>query len=572
MILIKEPLSDHAIDLDIVSSTWRSLHEPEGFDELISAWDRKFANSSSTARHLPVDATLSRLLGGLSSRLDSYADVETRDQLEVWVRRASSPAMALSPEGRVVTLNYGAADFFGIEQGQLAGTAWVQERSLGEFKKIRRAAVAGGNAAYAILRLIDQRGQECIAEAFPVQSAETDVTYTVIRSLELAWDGQINLHLAQAFGLTEAECAICKLLFSGCDVDAVAGARGVTTETVRTQIKRVLTKAELRSRVELIRLLGMLCARATAERERTSLEWSDPLRNEQIFTRADGRRLAYTWTGAANGTPILFLHGELPYFVQHENIQRKIADAGLKLIGMSTPGHGNSDPLPDADQLDDGTNAVFELCNALNLKGTPAFSSYTGNFYLANAAVREPGRFSSLMCIGLPWNFPAGRWRKLALNQKVFAQLAHSSPKIFELVCRLGFRMVEREGPDFYLLRSFGESEVDRKTIFDPEYQPLLRVCCRHLTSQGHKAFFNEMTMVGQNDLADLLGQLEVPMHWLIPGDAENLGPEEVNAARGISDTISVEIVPGTGELLPYQRPDIFIERLSKLANEGTPH
>ena len=60
--------------------------------------------------------------------------------------------------------------------------------------------------------------------------------------------------LAGLYGLTEAEDKVCRLLVSGHDTRDIAEQRGVSIETVRTQVKRVLQKAGVQNRASLIRL------------------------------------------------------------------------------------------------------------------------------------------------------------------------------------------------------------------------------------------------------------------------------------------------------------------------------
>ncbi len=60
--------------------------------------------------------------------------------------------------------------------------------------------------------------------------------------------------LAGLYGLTTAEDNVCRLLVSGHDTKAIAEQREVGIETVRTQVKRVMQKADVQNRASLIRL------------------------------------------------------------------------------------------------------------------------------------------------------------------------------------------------------------------------------------------------------------------------------------------------------------------------------
>ena len=60
--------------------------------------------------------------------------------------------------------------------------------------------------------------------------------------------------IAKLYGLTQAEDDICSLLVSGMTTLEIAETRSVQLETVRSQIKRVLNKTQVKTRIQLIKL------------------------------------------------------------------------------------------------------------------------------------------------------------------------------------------------------------------------------------------------------------------------------------------------------------------------------
>ncbi len=73
--------------------------------------------------------------------------------------------------------------------------------------------------------------------------------------------------------------------------------------------------------------------------------------------------------------------------------------------------------------------------------------------------------------------------------------------------------------------------------------------------------------LLARHSIAEMLQPLGVPVHWLVPSEAENVDQDDIDSVRAIGPNISVERVPDTVELLPYQKPDLFIERLIQLAS-----
>ncbi|MEZ5585418.1 MAG: helix-turn-helix transcriptional regulator, partial [Candidatus Competibacteraceae bacterium] len=60
--------------------------------------------------------------------------------------------------------------------------------------------------------------------------------------------------LAVAFGLSKAEEDVCRRLALGRTNEEIADMRGVTLETVKSQVKAVLNKTRTRNRTELVHL------------------------------------------------------------------------------------------------------------------------------------------------------------------------------------------------------------------------------------------------------------------------------------------------------------------------------
>ncbi len=561
--------TERELDLEIVSASWRSLSDVEAYDSMMNAWERKFSATRSEPRIPMIDGALRRQLASIEELLlEDRSAVRIEDPLEAAVSQTPAPAMVLSPDGLVTALNEGASEYFGIQHGLRAGTDWIRDDSLADFRAVRESGLGKGNVDYAIIRTIVGDSEGSLAEVYQLKSSGTVAPFTVVRSLELEWLPGVTKALKKVFAFTQAEADISRLLFVHRDLRSVADQRGVTLETLRTQVKRILGKAEVHSKAELIRLFALLCARAAFQQEHTDLTWSDPLGREKLLTRRDGRKLAYSWMGAENGRPILFVAGQTSFSFLPEAMCRELEEREIKLISPSLPGHGNTDPVTHHDQLVDGCDAIEELCEALDLNSIPAITSRGGQFYLVYLALTRPDLVSSLLCVSLPWSISPNRRESLPWMQHTFFKLALEAPAAFDIACRLGYRMVKQRGPDFYLTRGYNDSGVDSETIAHPEIKPLLRAAIRHVVAQGYMAFKREQELCAKSPISDWVSKLQVPIHWLVPGQIGSIDDSDLAYIRGLNPLVSVEVVQGAGELLPYQLPDLFVERVSEMASE----
>lgn len=64
--------------------------------------------------------------------------------------------------------------------------------------------------------------------------------------------------IAKLYDLTPAEDAVCNLLVKGMTTNEIAAARSVKVETVRSQIKTLLDKIRVNTRIHLIKCLSVL--------------------------------------------------------------------------------------------------------------------------------------------------------------------------------------------------------------------------------------------------------------------------------------------------------------------------
>jgi len=74
-------------------------------------------------------------------------------------------------------------------------------------------------------------------------------------STELVWPEGFEDTVREAFGLTSAEVEIVRGIALGLPVKDIAEARGRSQETVRTQMRSILSKTETHSQSELLRVV-----------------------------------------------------------------------------------------------------------------------------------------------------------------------------------------------------------------------------------------------------------------------------------------------------------------------------
>ena len=436
------------IDLDIVSDTFRAFVDQAAFDSLIESWNQKlnaleadvsvFERHFSTAFFKQMDLAADTL-----DRLDAQA---FEDPLERLVSEVSGPAVVISPDLRVASVNAEGKDAFGASQGMFLSLDCMTPETRMDFDALLRAHSGRGNRAQAIVQILDPGTDEPAfrAEAFLYKTANQDGCYIVMRSLELNWTPEVSASLAHAFGMTEAEIEVAHQFFDSCDLATVAQSRGVSVHTVRTQMKTILSKTGATSQAELTRLISMIASRQMLQTRGLISEWQDPLGREQIIVTGTGRRIAWTWMGAKDGTPAIFLRGMAMGYLLPENAERKLKRAGITLFIPSRPGYGNSSLHDDLPVLEDNRAMVNAFLAEMGLKGCVGIGLSDGIIPLLAQQDKDPDTFSALVSVGFNGCLNRAAFRKLPVPQATLLRLARAAPRLLELIAKIGQRMIQR--------------------------------------------------------------------------------------------------------------------------------
>jgi DNA-binding CsgD family transcriptional regulator len=174
----------------------------------------------------------------------------------------------LDARGHLLLANRGARQIFAQNDGIALDGAAVHASGANDDAALRRAivgaveaAVAGrliestvlsvsrhsGRRPYAVMvgPLRPHIGDPTAADAVVVLYV-ADLEQGVLRRREV---------LRELYGLTEAETQLVELLCQGSSLDEAAGARGVTMNTARSQLKQVFAKTHTSRQSELVRLV-----------------------------------------------------------------------------------------------------------------------------------------------------------------------------------------------------------------------------------------------------------------------------------------------------------------------------
>lgn len=558
------------LDLDIVSDTFRAFVDQTAFDSLIERWNQKLnaldSETSLLERHFST--AFFKQMDVAADTLDRLDAQVFEDPLEKVVAEVAGPAVVISPDLRVASVNAEGEQSFGASQGTFLSLDCLSPESCVDFDTVLRATKGQGNFGQAIVQILDRfTGEPAFrAEAFLLKGSNQESHYIVIRSLELDWSPEVSATLSQAFDLTDAEIDVARQFFETCDLASVAALRKVSVHTVRTQMKTILSKTGATSQAELVRLFSMVASRQMLRNRGLLTEWQDPLGREKILVTDSRRKIAWTWMGAPDGTPAIFLRGMAMGYLLPESAEKMLKRAGIKLLIPSRPGYGNSSLFEELPVLEDNRVMLEEFLVGMGLKGCVGIGLSDGIIPLLAQQDKAPDTFSALISVGFNGCLNRAAFRKLPVPQATLLRLARTAPRLLDLIARIGQRMIARYGVDWYLDRAHASTPLDLQICRNPTTATLVRDACSHLVVQGTRTFVRDMQMF-HAPVDGAIDRLTIPMLSMVPTEDGLFDIDEYRQLETRNAQVSVLPVPESADLLIYQQTDFIMDRIIEVVS-----
>ncbi|WP_207101125.1 helix-turn-helix transcriptional regulator [Paracoccus shandongensis] len=557
-------------DLDLIASTYRSVLDDSAFEDMIAGWESRLTTSGAGTPQTKVSRRLLGQLAIFRDTLDNLGAPVTSDPLKVAVSEVPGPALVISPNGRVATINISGERAFGVRQGGQIDPARIAPGSREDYDALLRASGERHNGAHAILTILPaagEYGETLLAEAYLLRAAGQNRDHIAIRSLEIAWAPRAGDRLQQAFGLTQAECEVAELFFQSRNLDAIAQRRGVSLLTIRTQIKTIMGKMGAPSNVELMRLLAMVASREQVGLTGAAPVWHDPLNRESIIQTGGGRRIAWTWMGDRHGLPVVLSRGMTMTYLLPADCEARLKEAGICLYLLSRPGYGNSTIDASLDVMEDNRVALRAFLDRIVGRPCLGVGQADGVLPLVAEAAADPRRFHGLLAVGYAGGFDIPGLQRLPKIQRVMLQLAGSAPWVAELMAKSGHRMMRQHGLDWYLERAFRTNPINQVTLRNPDWTALIRNACEHALKQGHVTFVRELQLT-HFPIDPALQALAIPLLYLAPLDDPGIDLDACGRLGKLNPRITVEPVPDAAELILYQRSDLVLDRIIAMARQ----
>lgn len=356
--------------------------------------------------------------------------------------------------------------------------------------------------------------------------------------------------LLESFALSMAEKDIAALLYEGHNAESIAESRNSSVATVRTQIKRILSKTTRHSQADLLRLLRALARLAEAQtgpdpQDDPALQKTD-LGDDQMY---------YYAFGPTQGRPVIMFHGMLDGFHLTDTRLQLLLRHQIRLYAPLRPCFGAA-PDDGGDIAQAPARFADRLARwiaHMQLGPVVLLGHMAGSLYAHAAACRLGPAVTAIVIVagGAPI-LSSRQFASMPPRQRIVAHTARFTPGLLKFVRRAGIRQIDHRGIRIFMQSLYAEGTPDWTALQDTSIYDSVKRGYLFSVAQGHRGFEIDSYHVVR-DWSGLVEGHNAPVTLLHGAhdpvvDANTV----VEFARHYPDRVDVEVLEGTGQLVLY--------------------
>lgn len=561
--------------------------DPTRYEALLDHWESTVgplrAQMDLSAPHMLDDPQIAAHFRRATAFLDRAALADQTPGLET----------ILAPFDRVAALLFDAT-----HQVRAANAAARQVMDLPERACLRDLPICEadiGTVGATISMLVDPRKEDTAVLRVRARWADRLIVLRLQRCaaadgtmLVLAASSEVTLPpgfadiLRQAFDLTQAEAEILQLLVDCNSVQDIATERGRSVDTIRAQIKSILTKTETHSQLELMRLalsvMDMTVMTVEAAPGPRAVSRGHGALIERRFNTLmtpDGRRLDYLVLGAARGRPLLYLPLDFGFVRWPASAEAAATLRGLRVIVPVRAGYGMSDMVARTTDYD--ATLVADTMQVLEAEGVSRcpILCLSGDMYYATRLAREhPKAFSGIVaCAGMLPLIRREQFERMDKWHRFIMAGAKYTPHLLPFMVKAGFLLARKIGKRGFVHAVFGNSAADVATFEDKEvYDALVTGSVIALSDRhcAHEAFSRQLVSGQLEDWSAEVDALRGQLPVILMNGAQD--PQVPRATfeefRRDYPWIEFHLYEDAGQLLFFRHWRDALDRLTPLLGD----
>lgn len=379
---------------------------------------------------------------------------------------------------------------------------------------------------------------------------------------------QMATMLIESFGFTRAETAVALAVVGGQSVKTIATERGVSINTVRSQVRECLEKTGCHTQRDLIRKILQNCMLAPVSHcdNTTTANGSVLSRTDQILELPDKRLISFSEYGLQGGRPAIFCQNVMGSRLQRPSdlITHK---AGVHLIVIDRPGQGRSS-INEKFSIADWPADALAVADSLGIDSFDVIGFAHGGAFACELARTTQQRVKTLTLLGCctPGACKEAT-RNLLPTHRMMYYLAWRLPKVHQQVLRFLLHGA-KEHPDKYfddVFSMLGSGDKDALTFHGARENLIESVV--EGARQSSAAVAHETQIAVIQDWGNSLGEIDCPvMVWhgeqdpVVPA---TMAPDLANRFRHAT----CEVVSKRGHLGLYQDWAHILSRIRRIGD-----
>jgi len=571
----REKGQDGRLEADLIERIYNVAISPHAYDDFMDKWADYVGQALEDLTMLKqeVEADNSLAVKTLSRHFDmGFRLLEElgRTPPSIGKGQASqgpgAASLLVNASGDLVWYNGAASRYFGLRRISTVDDLPLWDRSRDELRRIIKAldANAEATAEKTVLRMFSKAADKTLFMLGERIGNGDGEPLILINQIVSDWHDSVGRMLSASFGLSAAELEIAEWLGRSATAPEIAQARSSSLNTVRTQIKALLSKTGVGSQTELVRLLVSLNGAA----DDRSAGVSKFIRRGQTFRfrQRDGRMVPFHRFGPSDGKPFILCHGMLdgcdltPAALDLLDVHEiTVFVPERPFFGSAEGADGDISTAPARFACD-----IEDLMNHLDLPRAGLIGHMAGSVYAFAAGAHLGERATAIVSIagGVPI-VSADQFTPMSPRQRLVAYTARYTPKLLPFVLRAGIRQLDFGGEENFMRALYEHAPADLAAIDHDEVADIVASGYHFTIAQGHRAFEIDSYLVVR-DWSATVARSSAPIILIHGAHDPVVHISSVEAfAESLGQRARLLVDDEAGQLLFYSNPEIVFTTLA---------
>jgi pimeloyl-ACP methyl ester carboxylesterase/DNA-binding CsgD family transcriptional regulator len=560
---------------DLIAKAYDAAISPDEYDNLVTKWseylaafDQDFPSEISKEPSLSDFVTDEEIFDHFARAAIIFQKFSNESSSQVpqdFIKGDDRAALVINADGNIEATNSKPGEIF----HDLKHIRDLEPKlRAGDYARLQETISQQNHSINAhsptVILCEDNHGVLSHFVVVPANTAKHQASYFILRSLQPRWSKELQSVLMNVFELTNRECEIVEGWCNSLSISDLAKQHNRSVETLRTQVKTILSKTGTGSQAALMRLISGLSSLFIAN----SVSEHDSIAQGQtrIFKLQDGREIETNIYGPDHGEPVVFIHGMLGGMVIWKELGKILFEHNIKLIVPNRPSFGNSTPYSDRDTAPQKfAEDLFFILDTLKIKSVTLMAYGAGSVYAFAANTLHPQRVKRIV------NFAGGvpitsrrEFLKMKPRQSVMAFTARYAPSLLPVLVDGGISQIRSGLINKFIDALYNETPEDMQVAMRDDVYPIIQKNLKLSVEQGSTAFVTDAAHVTR-DWSDLVKNAQTPV-MLYHGVHDPVVPiDSVRAFADRWDHIELEEFDDVGQLIMNKHPHLIFKAISNL-------